>query len=306
MTISSINVIVKTSGIQKEVVVSGKIQTVIRGKDFEITIPPLVSTSTMEEMSLALAEARASARVESVTITGEEECFSRGADLGEIARFFSLGSDKKQKDALYAFARRGQRLIIEIRDFPKEVVALVAGECLNGGFEIMLGCHRVIAARSARFGFLEYVEFGLMPFWGGSYFFVVRLAAKMREFAEQTNLCESLCMSSKEFRTIASAYAYGLLTTGQALNGAKMLQLRLADKLTYKPVFERPGPYPLKSFVSPSTAICVATILSNQENRKDPTNGDVLDEEDILEELAKIFADYCMFPEVQESIMGSR
>jgi 3-hydroxyacyl-CoA dehydrogenase len=58
-------------------------------------------------------------------------------------------------------------LIQAIEDSPKPVIAAIHGTALGGGFEVALGCHFRVAARSAKVGLPE-VKLGLIPGAGGT------------------------------------------------------------------------------------------------------------------------------------------
>lgn len=86
-------------------------------------------------------------------LTGGTQVFSAGADLAE-----GVGE---------ATARGGLVGLIT-RHRAKPLIAAVEGLALGGGFELVLSCDLVVAARSAAFGFPE-VERGLMPDFGGAF-----------------------------------------------------------------------------------------------------------------------------------------
>src|SRR4051812_21720568 len=79
-----------------------------------------------------------------VIITGNDRYFSVGADLNEIAKL--NGPDAHE------FSRMGQALMNAIANFPAPIIAAVEGNCMGGGLDLVLACHRRIAAPGAVFG----------------------------------------------------------------------------------------------------------------------------------------------------------
>src|ERR1700675_2030857 len=54
-----------------------------------------------------------------------------------------------------------------IDEFPAPVVAAIGGNCMGGGLDLALACHRRIAAPSAVFGHRG-AALGLITGWGGT------------------------------------------------------------------------------------------------------------------------------------------
>lgn len=77
---------------------------------------------------------------------------------------FSAGTDLKQRRSP-ATERGGEYGVIR-RPRRKPLIAAVEGFALGGGFEIVLACDLVVAARTASFGLPE-VERGVIPTCGG-------------------------------------------------------------------------------------------------------------------------------------------
>jgi enoyl-CoA hydratase/carnithine racemase len=83
-------------------------------------------------------------------LTGTSNVFSAGSDLA------SAGDYVTDRGGEYGVIRRDRR---------KPLIAAVEGIALGGGFEIVLACDLVVAARSARFGLPEVCR-GLIPSCG--------------------------------------------------------------------------------------------------------------------------------------------
>lgn len=97
--------------------------------------------------------------IKAVVLAGNEQFFSAGADLNEIAR---LGAA-----TAFAFSRDGQRLAHNIAHFPVPVMAAIEGYCMGGGMDMALACHLRIAGHNAIFGHRG-AALGVMTGWGGT------------------------------------------------------------------------------------------------------------------------------------------
>jgi enoyl-CoA hydratase/carnithine racemase len=104
-----------------------------------------------------LEELRATPRP--LVITGNEQIFSAGADLFEVA---SLNGP-----SAHDFAEMGQQLMRAIAEFPAPVYAAISGYCMGGGLDLALACHRRIASADAIFGHRG-AALGLITGWGGT------------------------------------------------------------------------------------------------------------------------------------------
>src|SRR5438067_498750 len=79
---------------------------------------------------------------------------------------FSAGSDLAASKSRSTATDRGGEYGVIRRDRVKPLIAAVEGPALGGGFEIVLACDLVVAARDASFGLPE-VKRGLVPTCGG-------------------------------------------------------------------------------------------------------------------------------------------
>ena len=109
-------------------------------------------------LSEALDRVAADDAIRVVVLTGAgDKAFSAGRDLKELA----AGADP-EIDARW---RRITRLTDRF-DYPKPIIARVAGVALGGGFELALACDIIVAADTASFALPE-PKRGLIPFAGG-------------------------------------------------------------------------------------------------------------------------------------------
>jgi enoyl-CoA hydratase/carnithine racemase len=100
-----------------------------------------------------------------IVITGAGRAFCAGGDVAAM-------DDMMQREDADEFARMlgaGRRVVTEIREMVKPVVASINGVASGAGFNLALACDLRIAAESARFS-QSFVKVGLHPDWGGTYF----------------------------------------------------------------------------------------------------------------------------------------
>jgi len=81
-------------------------------------------------------------------ITGNEEIFCAGADIGEI-------HGTQSGEATYKHAREFQLLFDRLDTLPQPTIATVSGYALGGGCELALATDFRIASNTARFGLPE-------------------------------------------------------------------------------------------------------------------------------------------------------
>ena len=95
-------------------------------------------------------------------VSGKEDMFIAGADIDEIAGITDPrdGAEK---------AAYGQAVYEALARFPRPTVAVIAGPCVGGGFELALACRYRLAENraSVRIGLPE-VKLGILPGFGGT------------------------------------------------------------------------------------------------------------------------------------------
>jgi enoyl-CoA hydratase len=96
-----------------------------------------------------------------VVLSGAGRAFCAGADLGHIEAI------ARDPVAYRAFLHALRDVIVGFEQLPQPVIAAVRGVALAGGFEIMLGCDIIIAARSAMIGD-QHAQRGFVPGGGSS------------------------------------------------------------------------------------------------------------------------------------------
>ena len=137
-----------------------------------------------------------------LVITGNEQFFSAGADLNEIAALTG--------PAAYEFSKMGQELMNAVEAFPAPVCAAIRGYCMGGGLDLALACHMRIAHPHATFGHRG-AALGLITGWGGTQ----RLP-----------------------RLIGKSQALKMFVAAEKLTAAQALEIGLVTKVATDPVAE--------------------------------------------------------------------
>lgn len=126
------------------------IQTSITGAAFVITLNRpkarnAVSTTMMDELVAATAEAEADAAVRGIIITGGPSYFSAGADLNQAQALTT-------SPQMIRYFTKWHRTCRALEENEKPVIAAIEGFCLTGGCELVLACDLRVGARSSTYG----------------------------------------------------------------------------------------------------------------------------------------------------------
>ncbi|MFQ6675044.1 MAG: enoyl-CoA hydratase-related protein [Fidelibacterota bacterium] len=111
----------------------------------------ILDSSMMEGLQGALDTLRENRDIKLIELTGSGDHFSFGASVPEHRR-------EEAKEML----KRFHRLFITLADLAIPSLALVSGQCLGGGLELVLMCNFLFADRTARLGQPE-MNLGLFP-----------------------------------------------------------------------------------------------------------------------------------------------
>jgi cyclohexa-1,5-dienecarbonyl-CoA hydratase len=111
----------------------------------------VLTSRMMTEISAALDDHRERPELRLVALRGAGGHFSYGASIEE-----------HRKDRAPTLLRTFHGLIRQLAAYPVPVAALVQGQCLGGGFELVLACHFLFATPDARFGCPE-IKLGVFP-----------------------------------------------------------------------------------------------------------------------------------------------
>ncbi|XP_059476580.1 trifunctional enzyme subunit alpha, mitochondrial [Neocloeon triangulifer] len=97
-----------------------------------------------------------------VLISGKPGCFIAGADIKMLQKCNTV------EDAT-TVSKNGQRILAQVENSKKPVVAAIMGSCLGGGLEVALACHYRIAVKDKKTALaLPEVMLGLLPGGGGT------------------------------------------------------------------------------------------------------------------------------------------
>ena len=95
-----------------------------------------------------------------LVVTGQgEKAFISGADINELS---TLGPSAAED-----ISRFGQRVVDQLEQSPKPVIAAINGFAFGGGCELALACHVRLASENAVMGVPE-VSLGIIPGYGGT------------------------------------------------------------------------------------------------------------------------------------------
>jgi len=111
----------------------------------------ILSMEMMKALSQALAAQMNNSHLRMVVIRGAGNHFSFGASVEEHR--------KEQAPSMLAGFHS---MIRQVASYPVPIAALVEGNCLGGAFELVLACHLVFAAPSAKFACPE-IQLGVFP-----------------------------------------------------------------------------------------------------------------------------------------------
>ena len=109
----------------------------------------------------AIDDARADAEIRAVIVTSaSEKFFSAGADVGA----FAAGTSRSR----FMTALLAHEAFRKMENTPLIFIAVIAGHCLGGGFELALACDLRFAAEGSYQIGLPEVNLGLFPGSGGT------------------------------------------------------------------------------------------------------------------------------------------
>jgi 3-hydroxyacyl-CoA dehydrogenase/enoyl-CoA hydratase/3-hydroxybutyryl-CoA epimerase len=101
--------------------------------------------------------------IEGIVFTsGKESNFIAGADVEML-------KNKQAPKGIEDLSRRGNKLLLQLENYPKPIVAAIHGSCIGGGMEVAMACHyRVASEHSDTVMGQPEVKLGLLPGGGGT------------------------------------------------------------------------------------------------------------------------------------------
>lgn len=154
-----------------------------------------LNAELIEDLGQAMEFSRDSS-IRAVVLTGTDDAFCAGADLGFVQ---SLDGST---EIVEQFLRPLTEVLAAIRELPKPVIAAINGHCVAGGVETALCCDLIIASEDARIAD-GHARYGLLPAIGGA------------------NLLG---------RAVGPHKAKEMLFTGDAYTGAQLADLGLVNR----------------------------------------------------------------------------
>ena len=106
----------------------------------------ILDSSTLDALLEVLHMVSAATHLKAICLEGRHQHFSFGASVAEHL-----------PDRVRPMLARFHRLVVSVLESDVPVLGVVRGQCLGGGLELASVCHRVFAAREARFGQPEIV-----------------------------------------------------------------------------------------------------------------------------------------------------
>ncbi len=116
-----------------------------------------LNAALVDALAEALEGAKSRSDVRVVVLRGEGPDFCAGADLADLERITSMGEEASLADAM----RLGS-LFLQMRQYPRPIVAAVHGKALAGGCGLATACDLILADDEAEFGYPE-VHLGFVP-----------------------------------------------------------------------------------------------------------------------------------------------
>jgi len=137
-----------------------------------------LTTVMVDELINALKAARRDDSVRALVLTGAGKAFSSGQDLNELGQVMAGA----EPTAIGEHLRRGyNELVRGLRSTEKPILAAINGVATGVGNSIALACDLRIASDQAAFVFAGFINIGLIPDGGGT-FFLPRLVGMSRAF----------------------------------------------------------------------------------------------------------------------------
>ncbi|UCD84579.1 MAG: enoyl-CoA hydratase [Deltaproteobacteria bacterium] len=122
-----------------------------------------ISIQMAEELVDVIEDCGRDDDVRAVVINGAGRAFCSGADLKSDT---STGSPQERIGKMTEILHR---LVLEIRNLKKPVIASIRGHASGAGYSLVMACDLAIASENAKFN-LAFVKIGLVPDLGATYF----------------------------------------------------------------------------------------------------------------------------------------
>jgi 2-(1,2-epoxy-1,2-dihydrophenyl)acetyl-CoA isomerase len=170
------------------------------------------------ELTRVFGELQTDDRVRAVVLTGAGKAFCSGSDVSAMHNVDMISARERMK--------RRHRMIVNLVNLEKPVLAAVNGACVGIGFSIALACDLIVAGESARFSQI-FKRIGLVPDGGSIFFLVQHLGiARAKELVYTARMLPA-----------AEAQEWGFVTKivpdAELLGATQAFAQELADSATY-------------------------------------------------------------------------
>jgi 2-(1,2-epoxy-1,2-dihydrophenyl)acetyl-CoA isomerase len=177
-----------------------------------------LSEDMYADMTRIFAELATDDAVRAVVVTGAGRGFCSGSDVGGMSNSDLVSGRARMK--------RRHRMIQNLVNIEKPVIAAVNGPCVGIGFSIALACDLIVASESARFSQI-FKKIGLIPDGGSIFFLVQHLGiARAKELVYTARMLPA-----------SEAREWGIVTKvvpdGELAGAAQSLAQELADSATF-------------------------------------------------------------------------
>jgi 2-(1,2-epoxy-1,2-dihydrophenyl)acetyl-CoA isomerase len=173
------------------------------------------------ELASILETVAMNVEIRVVILTGEGRAFSAGADVNGVDELVGIQKERPENQDVMKLI---SRIVLNIRQAPKPVVAALNGVAAGVGANIAMACDIIIASETARLAEV-FINIGLVPDGGGTYFIPETIGYHMA--AEL--FFRGKVLSAQEAHTLGLYNR--IVPEGEALNAAR----ELANELTQKP-----------------------------------------------------------------------
>jgi len=173
-----------------------------------------LSVELMDQLVAALEKFDAAPNIHVMVLTGSEQVFAAGADIGDMA----------EASVVEMMERNNLARWLRIKAVRKPIIAAVSGYALGGGCELAMHCDIIIASESAKFGQPE-INIGVMPGAGGTQ----RLTRAIGKFKAMEVILNGRFLSAQE------AFEAGLVTRVVAKEQFLTEAMRLAHQIAQRP-----------------------------------------------------------------------
>jgi enoyl-CoA hydratase/carnithine racemase len=173
-----------------------------------------LSVPLRKRLADEVTKAVADPAVRTIVITGNEQAFAAGADIGEMA----------DAGPIELMVRNVQQYYRVVAECPKPVIAAIEGFALGGGLELALCADIIVAADGARLGLPE-VKIGILPGGGGTQ----RLTRLVGRARAMPMLMTGRMVGAQE------AFAMGLVSEMTPKGEALARALAIADEIATMP-----------------------------------------------------------------------